>query len=191
MVLHSLSLASLFIYSSGGKCPFHPLQWGFPHITSFTCFPAPGCWAGATTPAFSCWLVFLLFQEGLQLPRFSVLRAPCPLCYMSSLLFFFIIQFGFFLFSPWVGVGLSRGYADLAHCCLWEYGMPISSPDGLCLPKWSGTWCLAVGKHSLFFHLMRSGDAVHGLGVWRSQGFASSWWFFCKVYHQHLPKILF
>jgi hypothetical protein len=45
--------------------------------------------------------------EGFPLPLSSVLRVPCPLCYVSFLLLFLIIQF-FFLFSLG-GVGLSRG----------------------------------------------------------------------------------
>jgi hypothetical protein len=68
-----------------------------------------GCWAGATTTAFSSQLVYLQFCEGLPLPPSLVFRALHPLCYVSFLLLF-IIQFGvFFSFFPWVGVGLSRG----------------------------------------------------------------------------------
>jgi hypothetical protein len=61
---------------------------------------------------FSSWLLGLchrscLFQlaycEGFPLPPPFALRATCPLCYVSFLLF--IIQF---LFFPWVGVSLSR-----------------------------------------------------------------------------------
>jgi hypothetical protein len=38
---------------------------------------------------------------------------------------------------------------------------------------------LCVGRElSWFLHLTWSGDAMHGLEVWRSQRFASSWWFF-------------
>jgi hypothetical protein len=37
---------------------------------------------------------------------------------MSLLFLLLITQF---LFFPRVGVGLSRGYADLAQACLWEY----------------------------------------------------------------------
>jgi hypothetical protein len=77
-----------------------------------------------------------------------------------------------------VGVSLSRGYADLAQDCLWEYHVLLSSPRGLCLPKWSGHWHLAAWYPSWFFHLTWNGNATHGLGVWRSQHFASSQWFF-------------
>jgi hypothetical protein len=57
--------------------------------------------------------------------------------------------------------------------------MPLSSPCGLRLPKPSGHWRLAAAQEpSWFLHLLWSGDAMHGLGVWRSQSFASSQWFF-------------
>jgi hypothetical protein len=57
---------------------------------------------------------------------------------MSFLLLLFIVQFVFFLF-PLVGVSQSRGYADLAQVCLWEYHVPLSSPGGLLLPSRLGT----------------------------------------------------
>jgi hypothetical protein len=56
--------------------------------------------------------------------------------------------------------------------------MALSSPGGMCLPKWSGSWHLVAREPSWFLCLMWSGDAMHGLGVWRGQSFASSWWFF-------------
>jgi hypothetical protein len=109
-----------------------------------------------------------------SLPPASVLRVPCPLCYVSFLLLLLIIQF----FSPGWGSFCPRGYADLAQGCLWEYCMLLSSLCGLHLPKPSGCWCLAVREPSWFLHLTWSGDAIHGLEVWRSQSFASSRWFF-------------
>jgi hypothetical protein len=59
----------------------------------------------------------------------------------------------------------------------------LSSPCGLLLPKWSGHWRLASGGSvgallASPFHLMWSGNFMHGLGLWRSESFASSWWFF-------------
>jgi hypothetical protein len=35
-----------------------------------------------------------------------------------------------------------------------------------------------VWEPSWFLCLMWSGNAKHSLGMWRSQSFASSWWFF-------------
>jgi hypothetical protein len=95
-----------------------------------------------TTSAFSGRLVYLQFCNGVPLPHSQELREPGPLCYVPTFFFFFsclfIIQFDFFLFFPWVAVSLSRGYADLAQGCLWEYRMPLSSPGGLLLPSQIG-----------------------------------------------------
>jgi hypothetical protein len=46
------------------------------------------------------------------------LNAPHPLSRISLIFLLLITQF---LFFPWVGVGLSRGYAALSQACLWEY----------------------------------------------------------------------
>jgi hypothetical protein len=148
-----------------------PLLWSFPPTATFTSFPAPGCWACATAPAFSGRLVCLQFCEGLPLPPLA-LRVPCPLFCCYCLLFRF-----FFSFFPGWGLVSPGGYTDLAQGCLWEYHMPLSSPCGLRLPKPSGSWSLAVREPSWFLRLTWSGNATRGLGVWRSQSFASSWWF--------------
>jgi hypothetical protein len=165
----------VFIYSSCGRWAFTPLLCSFPPTTTFTSFTDPGCWACAATPAFSSQFVYLQFREGLPLPPSLALRAPCPPCYMSFLLLF-IIQF-FSFFPGWESV-CPGGYADLAQGCLWEYHVLVSLPCGLCLPKLSGSWHLAAWGPSWFLHLTWSGHVMHGLGVWRSQSFASSWWFF-------------
>jgi hypothetical protein len=98
------SLAGLFIYSLHGKWVFSPLLWGFPAIATFTSFPAPGCWVCATAPAFSSQLVVRDFPS------------PCLRCSgrPPSLLRVFFCYYCllfrvFFLFFPWVGVGLSWG----------------------------------------------------------------------------------
>jgi hypothetical protein len=51
----------------------------------------------------------------------------------------------FFFFFLWVGVGLSRGYADLGQGFLCEYCMPLSSPCGLHLPNCLGAGFWSVG----------------------------------------------
>jgi hypothetical protein len=101
----------------------------------------------------------------------TTLFATCLL-----LLLLLIIQF--FSFFPGLGSVCPGCYADLAQDCLWEYCMPLSSPCGLHLPKRSGSWCLVAWKPSWFLCLTWSGDAMNGLGVWRSQCFASSRSFF-------------
>jgi hypothetical protein len=55
-----------------------------------------------------------------------------------------LFSFNIFFFFPWVGVSLSRGLCWSVPGCLWEYHMPLSSPCGLRLPKWSLNWCLAA-----------------------------------------------
>jgi hypothetical protein len=51
VTLHPRCQACVFIYSSCGRWVFPPLLWSFPPTTTFTGFPAPGCWAHAPTPA--------------------------------------------------------------------------------------------------------------------------------------------
>jgi hypothetical protein len=175
VTLHQLSQACMFIYSSHRKCVFPPLLWSFPPTTTFTSFPSPGCWACATAPAFSSQLVVRDFPSS----AFSAQGAPPSLLHV-----FFVVNrllFSFFFFFPgWVSV-CPGGYADLAQGCQWEYCVPLSSPCGLHLPKLSGCWHLvAVWEPSWFLCLMWSGDAMCRLGVWRSQNFASSQWFFLQ-----------
>jgi hypothetical protein len=57
---------------------------------------------------------------------------PTLLC----VFFVVIIQFVFFSFFPRLGSVCQGGDADLAHVCLWEYCMPLSSPGGLCPLSW-------------------------------------------------------
>jgi hypothetical protein len=93
--------AGLFIYSSRGKWVFPPLLCSFPPNTTFTSFPAPGCWACAAAPPFSSQLV----RDFPSPPLWRSGASP------SLLHVFFVIAYYsvFFLFFPWVGVGLSRG----------------------------------------------------------------------------------
>jgi hypothetical protein len=109
VTLHPLSQACVFIYSSRGKWVFPPLLWSFPPTATFYKLPTPGCWACATAHAFSSWLVYLQFCEGLPLPLPLALRAPHPLCYMSFLLFLLF----FFLFS------LGRGWSVQGAVLIW------------------------------------------------------------------------
>jgi hypothetical protein len=121
------------------------LLWSFPPTTTFTSFPAPGCWAGATAPTFSGRLVYLQFCGGLPLPPSSALRAPHPLCYMSFLLLLLIIQF-LFLFS------LGGGQPDQEALLIW--------PRVVC---GSTACCLA----HLVVCIFPSGL---GAGIWQQRG---------------------
>jgi hypothetical protein len=161
----------MFIYSSHGKWVIPR----FPPTAAFTSFPVPGCWACAAAPAVSSWLVYLQFHGALPLTPLqcsgrSALFTMCLFC-CCCLLFSFS-------FVPGWGSVCPGGYADQAQGCLWEYCVPLSSPCGPCLPKRPGRWCLAAQEPSWFLHLTWSGDAMCRLGVWRSQSFVSSQWFF-------------
>jgi hypothetical protein len=148
------------------------LLWSFPPNATVTSFPVPDCWACATAPAFSSWLV-----RDFPFPP-MVLRVPSPLCYVSFLLLLLIIRF-FFLFSLG-GVQFVHGAMLICpRVVCGIYHMLLSSPCGLSLPKLSGHCHLAVAwEPSWFLCLMWSGDAMHRLEVWRSHSFAFSWWFF-------------
>jgi hypothetical protein len=123
VTLHPLFQACVFIYSSRGKWVFPPLLWSFPPTTTFTSFPATGCWACAAAPAFS--------------------RPACLFTVPSLLHVFFVVtayySVVFFFFPGWGSV-CPGGYADLAQGCLWEYRVLLSSPCGLHFPKQSGHW---------------------------------------------------
>jgi hypothetical protein len=80
---------------------FPRLLWSFPPTATFISFPAPDCWACATTSAFSSWLVSHFSFLILQCSGHPTLFAMCLFC-CYCLLFIFS-------FFPWVGVGLSRG----------------------------------------------------------------------------------
>jgi hypothetical protein len=105
-MLHPLSQTGVFIYSSLGKWAF-PLSCGvflsLPLLQALLLLVAAGC----VPPLLHSLarLVYLQFCEALPLPTSSMLRAPCPLCYVSFLLLLLIIQFFFF---PGLGVSLSR-----------------------------------------------------------------------------------
>jgi hypothetical protein len=128
----------------------------------------------ATVPAFSSWLVYLQFHEGFPSPPLRC-SGVCP-AFFAMCLFCYCLFFSFF-FPGW-GLVCPGGYADLAQGCLWEYCVPLSSPCGPHIPKLSGRRWLVGRGPSWFLHLTWSGDALHRLGVWRGQSFASSQWFF-------------
>jgi hypothetical protein len=108
------------------------------------------------------------------------LRAPHPLCNVLCLFFLLLlfIQFGFF-FSFSLGGGQSVQGAML----IWTRVVCGSTMCHLahlvvCFSRASRSWCVVAREPSWFLRLMWSGDAMRGLGVWRSRGFASSPWFF-------------
>jgi hypothetical protein len=150
--------------------PLSPVE--FSSHCRFYKLSRPWLLVSAAAPAFSSRLVVRDFPS----PHFSTQCAP------PSLLHVFIVLIAYYsvsLFFPgWVLV-CPGGYAALVQGCLWEYCVLLSSPCGPCLPKPSGCCCLAVAQEpSWFLPLTWSEDAKRRLEVWRSQCFASSWWFF-------------
>jgi hypothetical protein len=99
---HMPSLPGVFIYSSHGKWPFPLLLWTFPPTTTFTSFPVPVCWVGATTPSFSGQLVYLQFLKGFPFPPFGAQGTLPSLLHV----FFVVIAYYSVFFSFF---GLSRG----------------------------------------------------------------------------------
>jgi hypothetical protein len=63
-----------------------PLLWSFPLTTTFTSFPAPGCWACATAPVFSSQLVVRDFPS----PPFGAQGALPSLLHVFLLLLLII-----------------------------------------------------------------------------------------------------
>jgi hypothetical protein len=126
---------------------------------------------GATTPAFSGWLFYLLFAQGSA--------SPSPLQSFGSPVLF--VRCIFFSFLPGWGSVCPGGYADFSQ------GVPHAA---YLLTWWSPkqgrSWHLAAWEPSWFLCLMwwAGGGgmvvvyATCRLGVWRCGSFASSRWFF-------------
>jgi hypothetical protein len=86
--------AGLFIYSSRGKWVFPPLLCSFPPNTTFTSFPAPGCWACAAAPPFSSQLVRDFPSPPLWRSGCLTLFATCLFCYCLLFSFFSLFSLG-------------------------------------------------------------------------------------------------
>jgi hypothetical protein len=186
VALHPPSLAGLFVYSSYGKCPFPTFQWHFPHTPTVTSFPVLRLLGGGVIPVFSGRFVYLQFCEGLPLLPFSAQGAlPSLLCVFFCLLFglFFLSFFpgwgsvcpGSMLIRPRVVCGSS--VCRLAHLVV-------------CCSRASRSWHLVVWEPSWFLLLMWSGDVMLGLGCGGVGVLLLLGGFSCKVYVQHLSKIL-
>jgi hypothetical protein len=177
VALHLPSLASLFIYSSLGKCPFPALQWSFPHTATFTSFPSPRLLGGGCR---SCllWPAYLFTVPwGIASPTLFIAQGALP-----SLLCVFFVVVCYLVFFPSL-FSLGGGQSVQGPMLIWLRVVCGSTVCHLahlvvCISWASRKWHLAVWEPSWFLHLLWSGDAMRGLGVWRSQSFASSWWFF-------------
>jgi hypothetical protein len=181
VTLHPLSQAGVFIYSAHGKWAFllsHrrwvgvflplPLLQAFPHLVS-----------GRVPQLLPSLAGLFIYSSMRDFPSPPLRHSGHPALFATCLFCCCCLLFSFFSFFPGWGLVCPGGYADLAQGCLWEYHVPLSSPCDPHLPKPSGRWHLAAAwEPSWFLHLMWSGDAMCGLGMWRSQSFASSWCFF-------------
>jgi hypothetical protein len=179
VALHLPCLAGVFISSSHGKCSFPSLQWGFPHTATFTNLPAPRL-LGRRHHSCLLWPA-CLFSSMRDCPSPPLQHSGCPAlfatCLLLLLLLLFIIQFVFFSFF------LGWGSVCPGAMLIWPRVVCGSTACRLahlvvCVSRACRSWHLAVWEPSWFLHLPWSGDAMHGLGVWRTWGFASSWWFF-------------
>jgi hypothetical protein len=191
VALHLPSLASLFIYSSHGKCPFSPLQWSFPHTTTFTNFPAPRL-LGGVPPLLPSLAGLFIYSSVRDCPSSPLRYSGSPALFDTCLLLLlFVIQFVFFLFFLWVGVSLSRGL------CWSGPGLYVGVPCAAYLTWWSASfelvgngfwWC---GSPPGFFIYHGVGMLCTGWGCGRVRVLPLLGGFSYKVYLQHLSKILF
>jgi hypothetical protein len=137
VTLHPLSQASMFIYSSCGRWVFPPSCGVFLPPSLLQAFPLlVAGWVLLLLPS-PAWLVYLQFSEGLLLP--PPRRSGHPTLFATHL-FCCCCRLFIFSFFPWWGLVCPEGYADLAQGCLWEYCMPLSSPDGLPSGLGAGVW---------------------------------------------------
>jgi hypothetical protein len=178
VALHPPSLLACLFTVHVGSVPSPPLQWSFPHTATFTSFPAPRLLGGCATPAFSGQLVYLLSREGLPLTPL-VLGGPRPLCYVS---FFVVVYYSVWVFSLF---SLGGGQSIQGAMLIWPRVVCGSTMCRLAhlvvhFSQASRSCHLAAREPSWFLHLTWSGDAMRGLGVWRSRSFASSWWCFLQ-----------
>jgi hypothetical protein len=111
------------------------------------------------------------------------LFAVCLFCCYCLFSFFFLFSLsggqsvqGAMLIWP-------RVFCGSTTCCLAHLVVHI-------FPSSLGTGAWQHQEPSWFLHLTWSGVAMHGLGVWRSQILPLLGGFSCKVYLQHLSKIL-
>jgi hypothetical protein len=185
VTLHQLSQACVFINSSHGSGSSPHSCGVFLPPPLLQAFPLMVAWCAAA-PAFSSWLVMWNF------PSLLLRCSGYPPSLLHVFFVFIAYYSGFFSFFPLGGGLVCPGdYADLSQDFLWEYRVPLSSLSGPCFPKLSGCCHLASAwEASWFLHLTWSGDAMCRLEVWRSQSFASSQFFSCRVHLRHLSKIL-
>jgi hypothetical protein len=126
-----------------------PLLWSFLPTATFTSFPL--LFAGHVPPLLPSPSALFIYSSMRDFPSPTLQCSGHPALFATCLSSYCLL-FSFSFFSGW-GLVCPGGYADLAQGCLWEYCVPLSSPCGLHLPKWSGLWRLAARKPSWFLGL--------------------------------------
>jgi hypothetical protein len=109
---------------------------------------------------------------GTQVAPPSLLCIFFCFCLLFSLVFFLFFSLGWGQSVQGAVLIWPRVVSGSTACCLAHLVV--------CFSWASKSWHLAVRESSWFLHLTWSGDAMHGLGVWRCRSFASSWWFFLQ-----------
>jgi hypothetical protein len=99
-----------------------------------------------------------------------------PALFATCLFVVVVVHSVFSLFFPWVSV-CPGGYADLSQGFCGSTMCHLAHLV-VCVSVAGKNWHLVAREPSWFLSLMWSGDAMRGLGVWRSWSFVSSWWFF-------------
>jgi hypothetical protein len=95
-----------------------------------------------------------IYSSGRDFSSPPLWNSVHPALFVTCLFCCYCLLFSFFSFFPGLGSVCPGGYADLAHGCLWENHVPLSSPCGLRLPKPSGHRHLAAAREpSWFLHL--------------------------------------
>jgi hypothetical protein len=143
VILHLLSQACIFAYSSHGKWVFPPLLWSFPPSTTLTSFPSPGCWVHIPAPAgaSSARPAYLQSLEGFPSPIFSTQCAqPSFLCVFIVLIAYYSVS----LFSLGGGCSVQGVMLLWPRVVCGSIVVLLSSPC-LHLPKPSGHGQLVAG----------------------------------------------
>jgi hypothetical protein len=141
VTLYPLSQACVFVYSSHGRWVF-PSPVEFSSLCHSHSFPAPGCSTPLLPPSPARPSLFIYSSvRDSPPPIFGAQDTPPSLLHVSIVL---IAYYSVSLFFPEWGSVCPGSYADLAHGCLWEYRVPLSSPCGPRLPKPSGSRRLEV-----------------------------------------------
>jgi hypothetical protein len=182
----------MFIYSSHGKWAF-PLSCGVflpsPLLQAFPLLVA------GRVPLFLPSLASLFICSSMRDCPSPLLRCSGRPSLLATCLFFFFCQllvyYSVCFFSLGGGSVCPGGYADLAHVCLWEYCVPLSSPGGLLLPSRLGTgiwWCRSPPGFSVYrgVGVLCAGWGCGDVGVLPLLG-----GFSCKVFSSISPRFYF